>query len=81
MAQVFGYSLGWNICGEYFLAGEHTLCDSGVKLKSYLLTPYRELALNSQEKYNYSHKKTRVLIEKTLGDVREDFIAFMARFE
>ena len=50
-----------------FLAGEHILGDSGYMLKSYLLTPYRQPASNAQENYNYSHKKTRVLIEQTFG--------------
>ena len=56
-----------------FLAGVHILGDSGYMLKPYLLTPYRQPASNAQENYNYSHKKTRVLIEQTFGRWKRRF--------
>ena len=56
-----------------FLAGEHILAYSGYMLKPYLLTPYRQPASNAQENYNYSRKKTRVLIEQTFGRWKRRF--------
>ena len=55
------------------LIGEHILGDSGYMLKPYLLTPYRQPASTPQSNYNYAHKKTRVIIEQTLGRWKRRF--------
>ena len=46
---------------------EHILGDSGYMLRPYLLTPYHQPTSSPQSNYNYSHMRTRVIIEQTSG--------------
>ena len=63
------------LCQE-FEAGQHRgllIGDSGYRLLRFLLTPYRVLGHAWQIAYNNSLKKTRVIIEMTIGILKRRF--------
>ena len=73
MILVFGnYQVGIYVQNN-LLVGEHILGDSGYMLKQCLLKPYRQPTTEAHNNYNYSHKKTRVLIEQTFGRWKRRF--------
>jgi hypothetical protein len=63
-----------------FISGRHSgllLGDSGYPLKKYLLTPYRPDPREAHKKnYNRAHKRTRVLVEHTIGIFKRRFPPF-----
>lgn len=58
------------------IAGQHQghlLGDSGYPLKSFLLTPYANPIGQAQTRYNRSLRRTRVLVEQTIGILKRRF--------
>jgi hypothetical protein len=51
------------------------LGDSAYPLRHYLLTPYRNPASGPQEEYNVAHKKTRSLIERNYGVIKQRYVS------
>ena len=69
----------WKISGagmqveNNFSIGEHILGYSGYMMRPYLLTPYRQPISTPQSNYNYTHKRTRVIVEQTFGRWKRRF--------
>lgn len=49
------------------------LGDSGYPLRNWLMTPFSTPATHGERSYNYSQKRTRVLIENTIGRLKRRF--------
>jgi len=49
------------------------LGDSGYPLEPFLMTPFAHPATNEQERFNRSHKRTRVLVEQCFGVLKNRF--------
>ena len=54
--------------------GKVLLGDSGYALKHYMLTPFLSPQTDSERSYNYAHKRTRVLIERSFGILKSRFL-------
>lgn len=66
------------IMNIYFNAGDYDgilLGDSGYPLSRYLMTPYLTPRTQSEERFNSSLCRTRVLIEQTFGIMKRKFQA------
>ncbi|MCL4157690.1 UNVERIFIED_CONTAM: hypothetical protein GTU68_037841 [Idotea baltica] len=65
-------SLLWNYMENRPDSG-YLLGDSAYPCKPWLMTPLQNLRIRSERNYNYSHKRTRVLIENTFGRWKRRF--------
>ncbi|XP_038065722.1 putative nuclease HARBI1 [Patiria miniata] len=45
--------------------------DKGYALRPWLMTPILKLATNAERRYNRSHRKSRVVLEQTFGQLKE----------
>ncbi|XP_050734738.1 putative nuclease HARBI1 [Eriocheir sinensis] len=59
--------------GGYVPAGSHLLGDSGYPCKTWLLTPYLRPLPGPQSRYNRSHKITRSIVERGIGQLKRRF--------